>query len=181
MISQSALAVALIAGATFSRETRAAETVVRHSSGVFMLTMPDGWGWRETPGPIPNGEGASGGGEALLWMAVGPATNDDPDAHAKHYLPLVQSRWFGAAVSGKPQGTMVGPTPATIYRLIYKFDGQVWELRTILVCRSGNVVIGAMRTSPALAAKYESSLCEILGTVLVRAAAPPAGDAKPAK
>ena len=105
--------------------TFAAETNVRHSSGVFMVTMPDGWGWRETPGPHPNGDGASPGGEALLQLIVAPATNDDLDAQMKLYLPLVQNRWKEAAMSGPARGTFVGRDKATICRLVFKDQGRL--------------------------------------------------------
>ena len=54
---RSLLAVAIAVAASLT-PAFAVETEARHSSGVFMLTMPDGWGWREMPGPFPNGDGA---------------------------------------------------------------------------------------------------------------------------
>jgi len=153
--------------------TFAGETIVRHSSGVFMVTMPDGWGWRETPGPHPNGDGASPGGEALFQLIVAPAKNDDLDAQMKLYLPLVQNRWKEAAMSGQPRGTFVGRDKATICRLVFKDQGKLQELRTVFFIRHGNVIIGVMRTEPDLAARFEADLREILGTVRVKPVSPP--------
>ena len=173
------LAVAVAAAALMRTAAFAVETEVRHSSEVFMLTMPDGWGWREMPGPFPNGDGASVGGEALFFIVVAPAGSDDLATEARRYLPLVQQRWLEAAVSGAPRGTMVGSATATIYRLVFKEEGRLRELRTIIFLHAGNVIMGAMRTDPPLAAKFESSLREILVTVKVRPAVPPPQAAPP--
>ncbi|MBI5396857.1 MAG: hypothetical protein HZA91_16300 [Verrucomicrobia bacterium] len=166
-------AIIAVVAALLWTPARAVETEARHSSGVFMLTMPDGWGWREMPGPFPNGDGASIGGEALFFLVVAPAGSDDLATEARRYLPLVQRRWLEAAVSGAPRGTTVGSATATIYRLVFKEENRLRELRTIIFLHAGNVIMGAMRTDPPLAAKFESSLREILATVKVRPVAPP--------
>lgn len=165
--------LAIAAAAALAATASAVETQVRHSADTFMLTMPDGWGWREMTGPFPNGEGASVGGEALFFIAVAPAHGNDLAAEARRYLPLVQQRWFEAAVSGAPRGTLIGAAPATIYRLVFKEDGRLRELRAIIFLHAGNVIMGAMRTDPPLAAKFESTLREILATVKVRPTALP--------
>lgn len=173
--------LAFAAAAALVATASAVETQVRHSADTFMLTMPDGWGWRETPGPFPNGEGASVGGEALFFIAVARAQSDDLAAEVRRHLPLLQQRWFEAAVSGPPRGTLIGSAPATIYRLVFKEEGRLRELRAIIFLHAGNVVMGAMRTDPPLAAKFEPSLREILATVKVRPVAPPPPAESPAQ
>jgi len=171
----------ILAASALVASASALETQVRHSSDAFLLTMPDGWGWREMPGPFPNGEGASPDGEALFFIAVAPAQSDDLNDEARRCLPLLQQRWFEAAVSGAPHGTRAGSVPAISYRLAFKEAGRLRELRAIIFLNAGNVIMGAMRTDPPLAAKFESALREILATVQVRPVTPPrAAPAPPA-